>query len=135
MRTDDNRLLAMLLHGWVELLTLFVLLYVALLLWGLVHARGLRPAERGAIVPVGVLIAAFGMLLLLRYTADAFWEAVVLAAGMVLAGLLSSQVRPHALWLPSFLLAGLLGLGLNLSALVLGVAVLLALLFRSGRDR
>ncbi len=135
MRTETDRLVGWLLHGWVEQITLFAVLLVALILMGWSWNRGFRPAERGPVVTWPLLILGFGMVQLLRYFGDDLLHAAIIAGGLVVAGFLARGIRPFGLWLPAMLLAVLLGLGLNLSALLLTVFTTLVLLFSSDRGR
>ncbi|HMC98137.1 MAG TPA: hypothetical protein VKG92_10810 [Flavobacteriales bacterium] len=135
MRTESDRWLGALFHGWVELLTLFVMLVVALAIIGWCYNRGFRPADRGPVVSWPLLLPAHGLMLLLRHLHDDRWSAIIIAAGLVLSGLLGRGAWPRGLWVPVMLLASLLGLGLNLSAIVLTLVMVLVLLLSSGRSR
>jgi len=135
MRTEADRWLGALFHGWVELVTLFALLLVALAIIGWCWNRGFRPADRGPLVAWPMLVTGFGMLLLLRHAEGGLWSAAIIGGGVLIAGLLARIARPAGLWVPAMLLAALLGQGLNLSALVLTVLTALVLLFSSGRTR
>lgn len=133
MRTEADRWLGALFHGWVEVLTLFLMLSVVLALIGWAWNRGFRPADRGPLVPATLLIPAFGLVLLLRQVeGDA--SAWVIAGGLVVGGLLSRGLEPRSLILPVLLIAALLGTGLVLSALLLATVVVLVLLL-SPRSR
>lgn len=133
MRTEADRWLGALFHGWVEVLTLFLLLTVVLALIGWAWNRGFRPADRGPLVPTTLLIPAFGLVLLLRQVQGDV-SAWVIAGGVVLGGLLSRGLEPRSLILPVLLIAALLGTGLVLSALILSSVVVLVLLL-SPRSR
>jgi hypothetical protein len=135
MRTDTDRLVGALLHGWVELLTLFAMLLVALLLMGWSWNRGLRPADRGPAVGWAPLLLGFGLVLLLRHLGDQLWHASIIAAGLVIGGFLARVSRPSGLWLPTMVLAALMGLGLHLSAVLFTLFTLLVLLFSADRGR
>jgi len=126
--------LGALFHGWVELLTLFGILLVALAIIGWCYNRGFRPAERGPLISWPLLLPAYGLVLLLRHMHDDLWSSMIIAGGLVLAGLLGRCNWPRGLWVPVMLLASLLGLGLNLSAIILSVIIALVLLI-SGRNR
>jgi hypothetical protein len=115
-------------HGWIELLTLFAMLLVALVIMGWSYNRGLRPAERGAVVGWFPLIVAFGLVILLRQMGSSVLLAAIIGAGVLLGGFLSRVVHPGGLWVPIVLLAAFLGLGLNLTALIFTLATALVLL-------
>jgi hypothetical protein len=128
MRTEADRWLGALFHGWVELLTLFLLLTVLLALLGWAWNRGFRPADRGPLVPASLLVAAFGLLLLLLQV-DGEVSAWLISGGLVLGGLLSGGLEPRPLILPALLITALLGTGAVLSALLLAAVVFLVLAF------
>ncbi|HRD51848.1 MAG TPA: hypothetical protein PKY96_04295 [Flavobacteriales bacterium] len=135
MRTESDRWLGALFHGWVEILTLFTLLLVAVALFTWAWNRGFRPADRGPLLSAPLLIAGTAMILLLRAFRDDLLPAIIIALGLVLAGLLGRSVQPRGLWMPVMAFSALLGLERNLSALVLGMVVLLALLFSARQQR
>lgn len=135
MRTEADRWLGALFHGWVELLTLAGLLLVGLAIIGWTWNRGFRPADRGPLVSVPLLLAGLSMILLLRAFRNDLTASIIIAAGLVLAGLLGRGTHPRGLWLPTMAFAALLGLGLNLSALLLMAVIALALLFSARGQR
>lgn len=135
MRTEADRWLGALFHGWVELLTLFLLLLTALALIGWCWNRGFRPSDRGPLVPGLLLLTAFGLVLLLRYFREDLWSALIIAGAVLLSGFIGRGTHPRGLWTPVILLAALLGLGLTLSALLLTVIIALALLFSARQER
>jgi len=135
MRSEADRWTGALLHGWVELLTLFGMLVVALVLIGWCWNRGLRSTDRVGLVPWQLLITAYALVLVLRHFQHGLWPSVIIAVGVVVAGLLGRTNSHGALWVPVMLLAALLGLGLNLSFIVLTVLLMLVLLFSAGRGR
>ncbi|MBL7958416.1 MAG: hypothetical protein JNM49_10680 [Flavobacteriales bacterium] len=135
MRTEADRWLGALFHGWVELLTLLSMLVVALFLMGWAWNRGVRPSDRRAWVSAPQLIAGFALILLLRATGNEIAAAGIIASGLLAAGLLSRSIQPIGLWLPTVAFSALLGIGFNLSALVLLLVTVLALLFSAGRQR
>ncbi|HRH69898.1 MAG: hypothetical protein JNL43_00415 [Flavobacteriales bacterium] len=135
MRSEAERWTGALLHGWVELLTLFALLLVALALIGWCWNRGLRNSDRVGLVPWELLITTYALVLVLRYFNEGLWPSIIIAAGVALAGLLGRGGRHRGLWVPVMLLAALLGLGLNLSFVVLTLLIMLVLLFSAGRGR
>lgn len=135
MRTESDRWLGALFHGWVEILTLFALLLVAVALFTWAWNRGFRPADRGPLVSAPLLLAGTAMILLLRAFRDDLLPAIIIALGLVLAGLLGRSVQPRGLWLPVIAFAALLGLERNLSALAFGMVALLALLFSARQQR
>lgn len=115
-------------HGWVELFTLFLILFVVLTVWGWAHNRRFRPADRGPNTPWLLLLIAFALVLTLRALHGSWPEAVTLSAAVIIAGFLGKAVRERALWLPAILLATLMGLGFMLSTLVLSFMGALVLL-------
>lgn len=135
MRTEADRWLGALFHGWVELLTLFVVLLLALAVIGWCYNRGFRPADRGPLVPVQLLLVSYAVVLLLRHFRHDLWAAGIIAAAVLLAGFIGRSAHPRGLWLPVIALAALLGLGLNLSALLLASATALASLFGARQNR
>ncbi|MBK7382007.1 MAG: hypothetical protein IPI81_01530 [Flavobacteriales bacterium] len=135
MRTEADRWLGALFHGWVELLTLFLMLLVALAIIGWCWNRGFRPADRGPVVPVMLLLVGYGLILLLRAFKHDHWAAITIGVAVLLSGFIGRGSHPRGLWTPAIIIAALLGLGLNLSAAALVLVVALALLLsaRSGR--
>jgi hypothetical protein len=135
MRTEADRWVGALFHGWVELLTLFVMLFIALAIIGWCWNRGFRPADRGPLVSTALLAVCYASVLLLRHFRDDLVAASIIAVGVLLAGLASRSMHPQGLWIPAMLLAALFGLGFNLSAAVLTLVIALAAIFsaRSGR--
>lgn len=134
MRTESDRWLGALFHGWVELLTLFGMLVLAMAIIGWCYNRGFRPADRGPVVSWQLLLPAYGLILLLRHVHGGLWPSLIIAGGLIIAGLLGRGNWPRGLWVPMILLAALLGLGLNLSAIVLTATIALVLLI-SGKNR
>jgi hypothetical protein len=135
MRSEAERWTGAILHGWVELLTLFGMLLVALALIGWCWNRGLRSSDRPGLVPWRLLITAYAMVLVLRFFDHGIVPSIIIAVGVVVAGMLGRSGPHRGLWVPVMLLAALLGLGLNLSFLVLTVLIMLVLLFSAGRGR
>lgn len=124
-----------LFHGWVEHITLFVMLLVAVAIVCWSWNRGFRPADRGPLVPWPLMLGGYGLLLLLRHFREHLWSSIIIAAAVLLAGLIARQGRPGGLWIIVMLMAALLGLGLNLSALLLTLAATLVLLFSARQGR
>jgi hypothetical protein len=135
MRTEADRWLGALFHGWVELLTLLALLGAALFLMGWAWNRGFRPADRGPLLSVPLLLAGYALVLLLRHFRDDTVAAAIIAVGLLAAGALSRSLHPRGLWLPAMAVSALLGLGLNLSATALTAVALLALLLSARSQR
>lgn len=123
-----------LFHGWVELLTLFLILFVVLTIWGWANNRRFRPADRGPNTPWLLLLIAFALLLVLRAFHGPWPAAAAIALGVIIAGLIGRAVREKALWIPAMLIATLMGLGWMLSALVLALAGALVLLIGARRS-
>lgn len=135
MRSEAERWTGALLHGWVELLTLFAMLLVGLVVIGWCWNRGLRSADRVGLLPWQLLITCYALVLVLRYFKEGLWPSIIIAVGVILAGLLGRNDQHRGLWVPLMLLAALLGLGLNLSFVVLTLVIMLVLLFSAGRNR
>lgn len=134
MRTELDRWLDALSQGWVELLMLFGMLVAALTIIGWCYNRGFRPADRGPVLRLPVLIICAGLVVLLQYFRNDLWPAIIIGSTVLLAGFISRNVHPRGLWLPIVIMSALLGLGLHLSAVLLAAAIALAALF-SGRQQ
>jgi hypothetical protein len=135
MRTSSDRWLGALFHGWVELLSLFGVLFLVVLLLGWAWGRALRPADRGPAINVAMLLGSYGVVLLLRSMQADGYAALVVAAAVLVAGALSRMVRPLGLWWLLGIAATLLGLHLHLSALLFVLLSFLALLLSPGQRR
>jgi len=131
MRTANDRLLGALFHGWVELLTLLLLLFVVLTLWGWANNRGYRPAERGPNTPWLLLLVCFALVAVLRAVEASWPVAAVIGGALLVGGLVGRVVREMPLWLPAIALAVLLALGHVLSALVLAATGFLLLVLNT----
>jgi hypothetical protein len=135
MRTEAERWTGALLHGWVEVLTLFGMLLVALVLIGWCWNRGLRPSDRPSVLPWQLLIAGYALALVLRHFKEGLWPSIIIAAGVMLAGVVARAGDHRGLWIPAMLLSALLGLGFNLSFVLLTLLLMLVLLLSAGRNR
>lgn len=135
MRTEADRWLGALFHGWVELLTLFAMLMLALALIGWCYNRGFRPADRGPLLPLPLLVTSYSLILLLRHFRHEPWPAIIIAAAVLLSGFIGRTSHPRGVWVPVIIMAALMGLGLNLSAAMLTVATALASLFSARQQR
>lgn len=131
MRTESDRLFGALFHGWVELLTLLLLLFVVLSLWGWANNRGYRPAERGPNTPWLLLLVCFALVAVLRAVEASWPVAAVIGGALLVGGLVGRAVREMPLWLPAIALAVLLALGHVLSALVLAATGFLLLVLNT----
>jgi hypothetical protein len=132
---ENDRMWTTLYHGWIELLTLFALLLVALVIMGWSYNRGLRPADRGPVVGWFPLIVSFGTVLLLRQVQDDLLLSAIIALAVLIGGFISRVVHPTALWIPLMILSAFLGLGLNLTALVFTLLTTLVLLLSARPNR
>lgn len=135
MRTEWDRTLGYLYHGWWEVFTLFIMLLIAVALMGWAANRSERPADRGAIVPAFTFICAYGLLLLLHFRHDQLTHTVAISVAVLLAGALSARASKRTVWLPAILVGALLGLGLNLSAGMLTFAATLVLVLDRSSSR
>jgi hypothetical protein len=122
MKTEADRLWPALFHGWVELLTLLLFLFVVFTFWGWARNRGYRPADRSSTTPWMLLLFAFAHLLVLRALHWDLYIAGTLGLALVLAGWLGGALKQTGLWIPGVLLATLMGTGHMLSAIVLAAA-------------
>ena len=129
MRSQTERLLGSLSQGWGQLAVYFLLLLLGSLVLSWLSNRRLRPVDRGPALSVPMFIASFAMLMIARHFILDRWNAVLIAMGLAVAGLLISKSGTRAPVLIVIMLAVLLGFGLNLSALVLFVAAFIMLLF------
>lgn len=135
MRSEAERWTGALLHGWVEVLTLFALLLVALILIGWCWNRGLRPSDRPGVLPWQLLLAGYALALLLRHFTEGLVPAAIIAGGVMVAGVIARSGVHRGLWVPVMLLSALLGLGHILSFVLLAVLIMLVLLISAGRNR
>lgn len=132
---DNDRQLAWLFHGWVEHVTLFAMLLVAVVLVCWAWNRGFRPADRGPLAPWPLLLGGYGLLLLLRHFREGLWPAIIVGVAVLIAGIVARQGRPGGLWIVVCFIAALLGIGLNLSAILLTFAATLVLLLSARQGR
>ena len=133
MKTEADRLWPALFHGWVELLTLLLFLFVVLSAWGWARNRGFRPADRQTNTPWALLLATFGLMLVIRAVTFEPFLVGVLALAVVLAGWISKGAKGAALWIPGVLLGALLGTGHMLSAIVLAASGFVVILLSAKR--
>lgn len=134
MKTEADRLWPALFHGWVELLTLFLILFVILTCWGWARNRGYRPADRSSTTPWALLLIAFGTALLIRAMTDDLLIAGVIAAAVVIGGWIGKAAKEQRLWIPAILLAALMGLGHMLSVIVLAAVAFIVILLSAKRS-
>jgi len=135
MRSEAARWTGALLHGWVEVLTLFGMLALALVLIGWCWNRGLRPSDRPGVVPWLLLLSGYALTLVLRHFKEGLLPAAIIAGGVMVAGLIARTGSHRGLWIPVMLLSALLGLGYNLSFVLLTLLIMLVLLISAGRNR
>jgi hypothetical protein len=74
-------------------------------------------------------------MLLLRHFHDGIWPAIIVGGSVLIAGIVARQGRPGVLWVLVFFIAALLGVGLNLSALMLTLTATLVLLLSARQGR
>jgi hypothetical protein len=120
-------------HGWVEHLTLLLILFIVLSGWGWARNRGLRPAERAENTPWNLMLATFGLVLVIRAVGSEPVLTGVLALAVLLAGWMGRNARTEALWIPGVLLGALMGTGHMLSAIVLAAVGFIVLLISAKR--
>ena len=120
-------------HGWISAVVLFLAYMAALLILTWCWNRSLRPADRSGLLPGGLLLGGYGLLLLLLQWPHAWAQAAVITAGMIIGGLLARNVRPRGLWIPGIVLAALIGMGLHLSAVLFFMVAMVALLLGGER--
>ncbi|HMU13162.1 MAG: hypothetical protein JST41_12555 [Bacteroidetes bacterium] len=128
MRALYERLFGSFSQGWGQLTVYFLLLLLGSLILSWLSNRKLRPVDRGPALSVPMFLASFAMLMIARYFILDRWNAVIIAAGLAIAGLFISKSGTRAPVLIVIMLAVLLGFGLNLSAMVLFVAAFIMLL-------
>ena len=133
MKTETDRLWPALYHGWVELLTLFLVLFTVLSCWGWARNRGFRPAERMGPTPWLLLFIAYGLLLLVRSFDGDVVRTAIIGGSLLIGGWISKAVHERQLWFPAVLLATLMGSGFMLSALVLAAVGFIVLLIGAKR--
>jgi hypothetical protein len=122
-------------HGVWELLSLFILLWLAAWIMGWVTNRSLRPAERSAPVNSLALICSFALLILLKRVPGDHLHLLIVSGAMVITAIIAASSGTRRPVLPLMVLGALLGLGLNLSALVLVITSVLVLLFTRPRSK
>ena len=131
MREHTERFMGSFFQGWKELVILFFLLLFAAVILSWLANRRLRPVDKGPALSVPMFISSFALLMLARHFHHDRWTAVIIAAGLAVAGVIISKSGTRAPVLAMIMLAVLLGFGLNLSALVLFVAAVVILLLSS----
>lgn len=134
MKTETDRLWPALFHGWVELFTLFLVLFTILALWSWASGRGQRSSDRAGMVPWALLLTGYGLLLLVRGFEGDLVRTGIVSGALLVGGWLGPAINDRRLWFPTVLLAALMGSGLVLSALVLAVAGFIVLLLSSKRS-
>lgn len=110
-----------------ELVLHFTLLLFATALLSWLANRRLKPKERGPLVSVPLFLSSFAMLMLARHFGHDRWGAVIIAAGLAIAGFITVKSGTRLPVHVALMLALLLGFGLNLSALVLFAAAFITL--------
>lgn len=135
MSPEERHFAGLVFHGWWELCTLFVLLWIAALIMGWAVNRSLRPNERTGPVNGVALLSAFALLVVVRFVKADHLDVIIAAVGLVFAALIASRSGTRSPVVPLMLIGLLLGLGLNLSALVLFITAVLVLLFTRPRAK
>ncbi|MBK7286440.1 MAG: hypothetical protein IPI95_04660 [Flavobacteriales bacterium] len=111
--------------GTGDVVVLLVQLIVALAVVGWAYNRGYRAHDRGPLLRLPLLTVSFGLALLVRSFHQEWWQPLVIAFAVIVAGFFDRNDNGRGLVVPIMLIATLLGLGLILSALVLTVVALL----------
>lgn len=114
--------------GAGDIAVLLVQLFIALALIGWAYNRGFRATERGPLIRLPLLTLSFGLALLVRHLHDAWWQPVLIAAAVIIAGFFDRSSDGRGMGVPLMLVASLLGLGLVLSAVALTVVAVLVFL-------
>ena len=133
MEPERDRLLAEIFHGWVQVFTLFAVLFVALSAWGWAMNRRIPPEQRPGITPWGILLIAFALALVVRAFDEAWPQAITIAASVLAFAFISRKVGSRWTWVGAVFLAALLGMGWMLSALALAVVGVVAFLISGPR--
>lgn len=128
MREHTERFMGSFSQGWKELVLLFLLLLLASVVLSWLANRRLRPVDRGPALNVPMFVSAFGLLMLAKHFHHDRWSAVIIAAGLAIAGIFVSKSGTRAPVLAVIMLAVLMGFGLNLSALFLFMVAFITLL-------
>lgn len=129
MNTAGGHWLETFLLGWKELVAMGVILLVVSFLLTWIANRRLRPVDRGPALNVPMFLAAFALYMIAHHVQDDRMSALIIAGGLVVAGVVISKSGTRAPVISMIMLAVLLGYGLHLSALVLFVTAFLFLLF------
>ncbi|MBZ0205890.1 MAG: hypothetical protein K8H89_06160 [Flavobacteriales bacterium] len=110
--------------GTGDVLVLLVQLIVVLTVVGWAYNRGFRAHDRGPLLRLPLLTLSFGLALLVRSFHQEWWQPLVIATAVIVAGFFDRNDTGRGMVLPIMLIATLLGLGLVLSALALTVVAL-----------
>ena len=111
--------------GTGDIIVLLVQLIVAVALVGWAYNRGYRAHDRGPMLRLPLLTVSFGLALLVRSFHMEWWQPLVIAFAVIVAGFIDRNDNGRGLSLPVMLIATLLGLGFILSALALMIVALL----------
>lgn len=122
-------------HELWGLLSLFIILWAAAWIMGWVTERGLRPAERSAPVNSIALLCSFALLIVLKRVPGDHLHLLIFSVAMLLTAIIAARNGTRRPIVPIMLLGALLGLGLNLSAIVLAITSVLVLLFTRRRSK
>jgi hypothetical protein len=131
MSPETDRIVAVLFHGWMELVTLFVLQVCLTGAIGWAANLKRRPADRASLVPWPSLVMAFAAIALIRPFGANVWGALVVCAGLVASSVVGQRGAKRGLAPALMAVALLLGLGQVLSALLLAATVTLVLVIAS----
>ncbi|HMN06547.1 MAG TPA: hypothetical protein PKD45_12540 [Flavobacteriales bacterium] len=125
----------MLPDGTGEVAVLVAQLLVVLLVVGWAYNRGFRPVERGPLVRLHLLVIGMGEALLVRHIHDELWQPLIIAAAVILAGLIDRSGYGRGMGVPVMMIAALLGLGFVLSAVALTVVAVLVYMLSPVKKR
>lgn len=111
--------------GAGDIAVLLMQLFIALTVIGWAYNRGFRAPERGPLIRLPLLTLSFGLALLVRHVHAEWWQPVLIALAVIVAGFFGRSSDGKGMGVPLMLVASLLGLGLVLSAIALTVVAVL----------
>jgi len=116
-------------------LALLLLLFAQVILRWALNRRS-RPADRSAVLNPVLYMGAAAIYLFVRHMHHDRFAALIIAAGVVIGGLLTARREgARTPWIATLLLAGMMGFGLHLSALAFGLAAAITLFLSAPASR